>query len=95
MPGETLAVFGDALRRLSTAATYLYHDGTRSNALSASRGLLTARRRTYRAWARAVGAVTSDERTSCARLSTMPIEQRRENGRFCEGRFSIPNLLGF
>jgi predicted AAA+ superfamily ATPase len=29
MPGETPAVFGDALRRLSTAATYLYHDGTR------------------------------------------------------------------
>jgi hypothetical protein len=29
MPGESVAVFGDALRRLSTAATYLYHDGTR------------------------------------------------------------------
>jgi predicted AAA+ superfamily ATPase len=29
MPGETTAVFGDALRRLSTAATYLYHDGAR------------------------------------------------------------------
>jgi hypothetical protein len=29
MPGEQVAVFGDALRRLSTAATYLYHDGTR------------------------------------------------------------------
>jgi hypothetical protein len=29
MPGETAAVFGDALRRLSTAATYLYHDGAR------------------------------------------------------------------
>jgi predicted AAA+ superfamily ATPase len=29
MPGETSAVFGDALRRLSTAATYLYHDGAR------------------------------------------------------------------
>jgi predicted AAA+ superfamily ATPase len=29
MPGETPAVFGDALRRLSTAATYLYHDGAR------------------------------------------------------------------
>jgi predicted AAA+ superfamily ATPase len=29
MPGESAAVFGDALRRLSTAATYLYHDGTR------------------------------------------------------------------
>jgi hypothetical protein len=28
-PGESVAVFGDALRRLSTAATYLYHDGTR------------------------------------------------------------------
>jgi predicted AAA+ superfamily ATPase len=29
MPGETPAVFGDALRRLSSAATYLYQDGTR------------------------------------------------------------------
>jgi predicted AAA+ superfamily ATPase len=29
MPGESVAVFGDALRRLSGAATYLYHDGTR------------------------------------------------------------------
>src|SRR5437870_6569085 len=29
MPGETPAVFGDALRRLSTAATYLYQDGAR------------------------------------------------------------------
>lgn len=29
MPGETPAVFGDALRRLSSAATYLYHDGAR------------------------------------------------------------------
>ncbi len=29
MPGESPAVFGDALRRLSTAATYLYQDGAR------------------------------------------------------------------
>jgi hypothetical protein len=29
MPGEAVAIFGDALRRLSAAATYLYHDGTR------------------------------------------------------------------
>jgi len=29
MPGELPAVFGDALRRLSAAATYLYQDGTR------------------------------------------------------------------
>jgi hypothetical protein len=29
MPGESSAVFGDALRRLSTAATYLYQDGAR------------------------------------------------------------------
>ncbi len=29
MPGESAAVFGDALRRLSTAATYLYQDGVR------------------------------------------------------------------
>jgi predicted AAA+ superfamily ATPase len=29
MPGETPAVFGDALRRLSAAATYLYQDGNR------------------------------------------------------------------
>ena len=29
MPGESPAVFGDALRRLGTAATYLYQDGTR------------------------------------------------------------------
>lgn len=29
MPGESPAVFGDALRRLSAAATYLYPDGTR------------------------------------------------------------------
>jgi len=29
MPGEAPAVFGDALRRLSAAATYLYHDGAR------------------------------------------------------------------
>ena len=29
MPGESSAVFGDALRRLSAAATYLYVDGTR------------------------------------------------------------------
>lgn len=29
MPGETSAVFGDALRRLSAAATYLYQDGAR------------------------------------------------------------------
>jgi hypothetical protein len=29
MPGETPAVFGDALRRLATAATYLYQDGAR------------------------------------------------------------------
>jgi predicted AAA+ superfamily ATPase len=29
MPGESPAVFGDALRRLSGAATYLYQDGTR------------------------------------------------------------------
>ncbi|MCS6803490.1 MAG: AAA+ family ATPase, partial [Dehalococcoidia bacterium] len=29
MPGESPAVFGDALRRLSAAATYLYADGPR------------------------------------------------------------------
>ena len=29
MPGETTAVFGDALRRLAQVATYLYADGTR------------------------------------------------------------------
>lgn len=29
MPGEAPAVFGDALRRLSAAATYLYQDGSR------------------------------------------------------------------
>ncbi len=29
MPGETPAIFGDALRRLSEAATYLYQDGPR------------------------------------------------------------------
>ncbi|MGK2959087.1 MAG: Swt1 family HEPN domain-containing protein [Acidimicrobiales bacterium] len=29
MPGESPAVFGDALRRLSTAATFLYQDGAR------------------------------------------------------------------
>ncbi len=29
MPREALAVFGDALRRLATAATYLYQDGAR------------------------------------------------------------------
>jgi len=29
MPGEAPAVFGDALRRLATAATYLYQDGAR------------------------------------------------------------------
>jgi len=29
MPGETPAVFGDALRRLASTATYLYQDGTR------------------------------------------------------------------
>lgn len=29
MPGETTTVFGDALRRLSQAATYLYQDGSR------------------------------------------------------------------
>lgn len=29
MPGESSAVFGDALRRLSAAATYLYQDGAR------------------------------------------------------------------
>ncbi len=29
MPGESPAVFGDALRRLAGAATYLYQDGTR------------------------------------------------------------------
>ena len=29
MPGESSAVFGDALRRLASAATYLYQDGTR------------------------------------------------------------------
>ena len=29
MPGESPAVFGDALRRLGTAATYLYQDGAR------------------------------------------------------------------
>jgi len=29
MPGESPAVFGDALRRLATAATYLYQDGVR------------------------------------------------------------------
>src|SRR5262245_9561122 len=29
LPGESPAVFGDALRRLSSAATFLYHDGTR------------------------------------------------------------------
>jgi predicted AAA+ superfamily ATPase len=29
MPGESTTVFGDALRRLSSAATYLYEDGTR------------------------------------------------------------------
>jgi hypothetical protein len=28
-PGETVATFGDALRRLMGAATYLYEDGTR------------------------------------------------------------------
>ncbi len=30
MPGESPAVFGDALRRLATAATYLYQEGPRS-----------------------------------------------------------------
>ncbi|MBY0401387.1 DUF499 domain-containing protein [Myxococcota bacterium] len=30
MPGESPAVFGDALRRLAAAATYLYQDGPRS-----------------------------------------------------------------
>jgi hypothetical protein len=30
MPGETPAVFGDALRRLASAATYLYQDGPRA-----------------------------------------------------------------
>src|SRR5580698_5832957 len=29
MPGESPAIFGDALRRLSGAATYLYHDAAR------------------------------------------------------------------
>ena len=29
MPGETSAIFGDALRRLSGAATFLYQDGSR------------------------------------------------------------------
>ena len=29
MPGEPVSVFGDALRRLATEATYLYQDGTR------------------------------------------------------------------
>ena len=29
MPGESSAIFGDALRRLAGAATYLYQDGTR------------------------------------------------------------------
>ncbi|HHO48401.1 MAG TPA: ATP-binding protein [Desulfobacteraceae bacterium] len=29
MPGETIAVFGDALRRLAQRATYLYQDGNR------------------------------------------------------------------
>jgi predicted AAA+ superfamily ATPase len=29
MPGESPAIFGDALRRLSASATYLYHDGAR------------------------------------------------------------------
>lgn len=29
MPGESSAVFGDALRRLAATATYLYQDGTR------------------------------------------------------------------
>ncbi len=29
MPGETSAIFGDALRRLSTQATFLYQDGPR------------------------------------------------------------------
>lgn len=29
MPGETPAVFGDALRRLASTATYLYQDGSR------------------------------------------------------------------
>lgn len=29
MPGESAAVFGDALRRLAAAATYLYQDGPR------------------------------------------------------------------
>lgn len=29
MPGELPAVFGDALRRLATTATYLYQDGVR------------------------------------------------------------------
>ena len=30
MPGEPPAIFGDALRRLAAAATYLYQDGTRA-----------------------------------------------------------------
>jgi hypothetical protein len=29
MPGESPAICGDALRRLSSAATYLYHDAAR------------------------------------------------------------------
>ncbi|MCL4740947.1 MAG: DUF499 domain-containing protein [Phycisphaerales bacterium] len=29
MPGETVAVFGDALRRMASSGTYLYQDGTR------------------------------------------------------------------
>src|SRR6516225_7313455 len=30
MPGESPAIFGDALRRLGSAATYLYQDGPRA-----------------------------------------------------------------
>lgn len=29
MPGESISIFGDALRRLAATATYLYQDGTR------------------------------------------------------------------
>ena len=29
IPGESAAVFGDAMRRLGSAATYLYQDGSR------------------------------------------------------------------
>jgi hypothetical protein len=89
MPGESPAVFGDALRRLAaSAATYLYQDGTALLVLDAADGDQAGRRpgraaeaRTRQGRARAGASACA--RTSCARATSRASTRCPERGRTC------------